>query len=566
MNKIVIMSELLANKIAAGEVIERTSSIIKELVENAIDAKAKNIKINLLDGGLKEIKVNDDGVGMNKEDAVLAFSRHATSKIKKDDDLFFINTLGFRGEALPSIASISEVVLITNQSDMGTKVHLKGGKIIDITNSDARKGTDITVNSLFYNTPARLKFLKSESSELSATTNLIEKLALSHPTISFTLTNNEKTIIKTTGSDNLHKAIHEIYGLNVSNNMLYIEVESDDYLVRGYVSKPSILKTNRNDITTFVNDRLVKNFDINKAINDAYYTYKPNDRYPIAVLNIYTDPTLMDVNIHPTKQDIKLSKMDDLYSLIYKGIKDLLYKNLLIPKIEVENNPINEGYVEPTLFEQKAFDLGRIAENEKIIKNEELKSLVLYPIALALGTYIIAENEEGIYLIDQHAAAERINYEKYMKALKDESINIKEMLIPIPIEFLSSDFMKFKENAEQFKSLGFEFKDFGINTIIVSAHPDYLLQGYEEESIRKTIELILNLNTDFDMVKFQEKMAITLACKMSIKANMKISLLEMEYLLDELVKCDNPYNCPHGRPTVIKYSLYDLEKLFKRVM
>ncbi len=567
MSKIKVMSDNLANKIAAGEVIEKTSSVVKELVENSIDAGAHTIKINLLDGGLKEITIIDDGSGMDETDAMLAFGRHATSKLRNAEDLFFIGTLGFRGEALPSIASVSEVMLITSEGDVGTSIHIKGGNIIDQSSSDARKGTLITITNLFYNTPARLKFLKGESSELANTSRLIEKLALSHPNIAFNLTNNSKDIIKTSGSDNLHKTIHEIYGLNVSSNMLYLNVHSDDYIVSGYVSKPSILKTNRNEFTTFVNNRLVKNMVINRAINDAYYTYKPSDRFPIVVLNIETDPTLMDVNIHPTKQDIKLSKMNDLYNLIYKGIKDLLYANILVPKAELfgeEKHDENITYEEQEKnIIQTSFDL---SHNDEIIVNQEIKQLVLYPVGLVHGTYIIAENEEGMYILDQHAAAERINYEKYLNALKEKKVNIKTMLIPITIEFLGSDYIKFTEKLEHFSSLGFDYEEFGINTIIVKGHPDYLKEGYEEESIRKIIELIINLNKDFDRVKFEESIAITLACKMSIKANHKISMMEIEYFLNELVKCDNPYNCPHGRPTIITYSNYDLEKLFKRVI
>ncbi len=567
MTKIHVMNENLANKIAAGEVIERTSSVIKELVENSIDAKAHNIKVNLKDSGLSEITVIDDGVGMDKEDARLAFGRHATSKIKKDEDLFFIGTLGFRGEALPSIASVSEVNLVTSEGDVGTKIHIKGGNVLSEETSDARRGTIITITNLFYNTPARLKFLKSENSELSATTMLIEKLALSHPNVSFQLTNNSKDVIKTSGSNNLHKTIHEIYGLNISSNMLYLNISSDDYIVSGYVSKPDILKSNRNDLTTFVNDRLVKNTDINRAINDAYYTYKPHDRYPIVVLNIETDPTLMDVNIHPTKQDIKLSKMNDLYNLIYKGIKDLLYSNILIPKIEeVEEVKDEESYVPLEEKQQFKMDFSVKQDEEKKVINEEVKNLILYPVGLIHGTYIVAENEDGMYLIDQHAAAERINYEKYLLALKSKKINIQTLLIPITIEFLGSEYIKFIDNKDYFIELGFKFEEFGINTILIKEHPDYLKVGFEEESIRKIVDLIVNIGKNYNRVKFEENYAITLACKMSIKANHKISHMEMEYFLNELVKCDNPYNCPHGRPTIITYSNYELEKLFKRVV
>lgn len=561
MSEIIVLDEQLANKIAAGEVIERVSSIVKELVENSIDAKSKNIDIILKDGGLKEINIIDDGVGMSKEDATLAFSRHATSKIKTSDDLFFINSLGFRGEAIPSIASVSEVELITNNGKVSTKIIVKAGKVESVTKSPSQRGTSIKVTKLFYNTPARLKFLKSESSELRNVVNLMEKLSMANPSIGFSVTNNDKVILKTSGSDNLHKTIHEIYGLEVSKNMLYLKNESDDFIIEGYISKPSLLKTNRNYITTFVNDRLVKNTLLNKSINEAYYTYKPADRFPIIVLNIYVDPTLIDVNIHPTKQDIKLSKIDKLNELIYESIKDVLYKNLLIPEVSIKEDSENvEEDIKP--YEELTLDLN-VEYQEKDI-NEDIKSIKLYPVGLVHGTYIVAENEEGMYIIDQHAAAERINYEIYKKAFKEEKFNIKEMLFPITIEMLASDYIKFKEKSEEFLNLGFNYEEFGINTIIVKNHPDYLKEGYEEEQIRKIIDLIITLDKTFDKGKFQESLAITLSCKMSVKGNTKISISEMEYLLDELMKCDNPYTCPHGRPTIIKYSVYDLEKLFKR--
>ncbi|MBO5095857.1 MAG: DNA mismatch repair endonuclease MutL [Bacilli bacterium] len=580
MSVIRVMSENLANKIAAGEVVEKCSSIVKELTENSIDAGSSIIKVYLLDGGIKEITVIDNGDGMDEEDAKLAFQRHATSKLYKDDDLFFINTLGFRGEALPSIASVSEVKLKTCKGDIGTFIHIKGGELKEISKSEARVGTSITITNLFYNTPARLKYLKSENTELNNCVSLIERLALSHPKISFILTNNESEIIKTSGSGNLLKTIHELYGLNVSSKMIEIRNSNDDFDIYGFVCKPEILKSNRNHMITIVNDRVVRNIDINRAINDAYYTYKPENKYPIVILNINTDPTLVDVNIHPTKQDIKMSKLNVLEDLITETIKQALYQTLLIPDavINKEYDSVKEGIIEnitkveePTETYQTSLDFSYqstdIEEAEKeIIVNEEMKKLVLYPVGLAHGTYIIAENDEGVYLIDQHAAQERINYEKYLLALKNEKVNTTSMLFPIKLEFSSSEFLKIKENSEFLNSLGFLVEEFGYNTFLVKEHPSWLKEGYEEESIRKIFDLIIDKGTNFDRVKFNEHLAITLACKMSIKANMHISMDAMEELLKELVLCDNPYNCPHGRPTIIKFTIYDLEKMFKRAM
>ena len=583
MTKIRVMDETLANKIAAGEVVEKCSSIVKELCENSIDAHAKKIIINLSEGGKKKIEVIDDGCGMSKEDAVLAFMRHATSKIYKDDDLFFINTLGFRGEALPSIASVSKTNLITSDGGIGTHIVIEGGKKVLEEASDARVGTSITVTNLFYNTPARLKYLKSEQYELANCVSFVEKLSLSHPEIAFLLTNDETTLVMTSGSNNMLKTIHEIYGLSVSKRMLEVRASNDDFDLFGYVCKPEILKSNRNHMIVIVNDRIVRNNDINRAINDAYYTYKPDIKYPIVVLKINTDPTLVDVNIHPTKQDIKLSKMDVLYDLIVKTIKNALYKALLIPDAVErlpESNPIKDEVITDIIKEndtdyevkstQATFDFAASTSNdtkEEVVNiNPCMKNLKLYPVGLAHGTYIIAENETGVFLIDQHAAQERVNYERNMAALKSHTFHQTNLLFPITIELSGSEFLTVQKEIPHLNELGFDIAPFGMNTIIIKAHPTWIRPGYEEESIRKIIDLIVSGVTSIDPVKFNESVAITLACKMSIKANMRISHEAQEELLDELCACDNPYNCPHGRPTIIKFSIYDLERMFKRSM
>ena len=594
MNKIHVMNEQLANKIAAGEVVERCSSVVKELVENSIDAKAKRIIVDLINAGIKEIKVTDNGIGMSKDDAELCFLRHATSKIKNDNDLYFINTLGFRGEALPSISAVSNIELKTCEKDMGIKITLSGGKIIKKENCEARIGTIISVKDLFFNTPARLKFLKSEASELTNITNLIEKFALSHPDISFTLSNNNKKIIFTSGSGNLLNTIHEIYNTEISENMVKINGENDDYEIYGYICKPEILRSNKNYMHTIINGRIVKNLEINRIIDDAYYTYKPDGKYPIVVININTDPTLIDVNIHPTKQDIKFSKINSLKELLTKLIKEALYSYLLIPKIENKNNeefkndndvktdvsvePLNYNIRQKDIFpeninqvkeEQIEFNFSK-SENLEDIKehahNETLKKLELYPVGLCLGTYIIAQNDEGIYLIDQHAAQERINYEKYKKSLQSKIKTKTNLLIPITIEMSPSEYLNIKENMNVLLDMGFEVEEFGINTLSFKAHPTWLKKDYEEESIRKILDIIQIKNQDFKPEVFNEKVSKTLACKMSIKANTNLTMEEMENLLAELVTCDNPYNCPHGRPTIITFKIYELEKMFKRVM
>ena len=374
MSKIHIMSDNLANKIAAGEVVEKIASVVKELVENSIDAGSKKIIVNLKESGTKSIQVIDDGIGMDKEDALLSFQRHATSKIKKEDDLFFINTLGFRGEALASIASVSKVDMKTSQGMDGTHIYIEGGKVLTNEKSDARKGTTIEVNDLFYNTPARLKYLKSLQTELANVTAYIEKLSLSHEDISFTLTNNDNKIVYTSGSNDLLKVIHEIYGYTVSSNMIRIDASNDDYDLSGYICKPQILKSTKSHMNVIVNGRVITNNYINKAINEGYFKFKPDIKYPVVVLKIDTDPTLIDVNIHPSKSDIKISKIDKLQELITNTINDALTNTLLVKEVETTNIPIKyeEIKVEETKIEDNSLQL---SFEETIVDKNDYKEV-----------------------------------------------------------------------------------------------------------------------------------------------------------------------------------------------
>ena len=338
MSKIHVMDEVLANKIAAGEVVEKCMNVVKELVENSIDANSDEITIKLVDSGVKEIEVSDNGIGMDEEDAKMAFQRHATSKLKNLDDLFYIESLGFRGEALPSIASVSNVRLKTSNGERGTIVTLEGGKNMQVKPSDLQKGTTITVSDLFYNTPVRLKYLKNLYVELAYIVEYLNKMALSYPNIKFTLTNNDKVILKTDGNGDLLKVIYEIYGIDITKKMIPIEGENDDYYIHGYISYPEVTKGNRNSITTLVNGRVIKNNELNKCIVDCYHTYIHKDRYPVIVLNIDVDPILIDINIHPTKMDIKFSKMDTLKELVIDLITKRLENITLIPEVSVRDS------------------------------------------------------------------------------------------------------------------------------------------------------------------------------------------------------------------------------------
>lgn len=585
MGKIKVMSESLSNKIAAGEVVEKVSSVVKELVENSIDAGSNIIEVSLVDAGIKDIKVIDNGKGMDKEDALLCFSPHATSKIRNENDLFFINTLGFRGEALPSIASVSDVFLDTSNRSDSTLVHIKGGKLESNEVGTVSKGTKIIVRDLFFNTPARLKFLKSYYTELNGVVSLIEKLSLSHPNISFKLSSDNKELIKTSGSNDLLKTIYEIYGYNVSKNMVYIEGHNDDYDINGYVSNINITKSTKKDMITLVNGRIVNNSYVNRIIKDAYHTYLAVDKYPIVVINILVDPTIVDVNIHPTKQDIKFGKMETLEELLFSLIRDKLmninnmFKAYDETKYEVSNSEeyvlndnlvVKEEYDKPVIEESKmSFNMNEESSGyETVIDTLEVKNekpSLLHPIGLAMGTYLFASDEECVYMIDIHAANERINYEKLLNALKESVVHKTSMLFPITIEFTKNEFMTIMEKKEFITNLGISFDLFGVNTIRVYEHPTYFREGYEEESLRRVFDLIVSIDKDFDRVKFNEQLAINLSCKMSVKANTFIGSLEQETLLKRLFECEFPYTCPHGRPTIIKYTKYELEKLFKRV-
>ena len=585
MAKIKVMDEILANKIAAGEVVEKTMNVVKELVENSIDAKSDEITIKLIDSGVKEIEVSDNGIGMDEDDAKMAFSRHATSKLKNLDDLFYIESLGFRGEALPSIASVSNVRLKTSDGEVGTLVILKGGEDITVERCDLQKGTTITVSDLFYNTPVRLKYLKNLYVELANIVEYVNKMALSYPNIKFTLINNDKVLLSTDGSGDLLKVIYQIYGVDITKKMVSIDGENDDYYVSGFISYPEVTKSNRNSITTLVNGRVIKNNELNKIIVDSYHTYIPKDKFPVIVLNIDVDPILIDINIHPTKMDIKFSKMEALKDLVESLITKKLKELVLIPNISVrdvsnvsevrnqikktdDTKNIETKYVEEISFDfsvsEDVVNYGESNNNDMSGETIEVVYRIkeMIPKGIVYSTYIIAENEDGMFIIDQHAAAERINYEKVLNALK-ENIVIVDLLVPIKVELPSHEYLIVRNNFSILEEYGFVCEEFGINTILIRSHPNWIFDDVAEECVRKVIDIIATKET-FDFDQFVWRMASTMACRMSIKANDYISYDDQVYLLNELRKCENPFTCPHGRPTIITYTKYDLEKLFKR--
>lgn len=580
MSIIRVMDTELANKIAAGEVVQSLVSIVKELVENSIDAKSDEIKIELKESGFKGIKVIDNGCGMDEVDSKKCFLPHASSKLTSSQELYHIKTLGFRGEALPSIVSISEVILTTCDGVSSTTINIKGGEILKEEVGDYRKGTTISVKSIFYNTPARLKHLSSLYTELANICEYINKIALSYPNIRFTLINDGKELFKTDGSNNLLKVINNIYGINVTKKMIEIKNENDDYAISGYITYPEITRSTRSHITTLVNNRVVKNQEINKCINDSYHTFKPDDKYPIVVLKIEVDPTLIDINIHPTKADIKFSKIDILKELISKTIKSALYKINLIPDAVVKedtttdnlkNIEFNPVFAEEKFFiseqtinnEQKSYEIPKLELDDlKEIPEKTVEVPPLYPVGIVHGTYIICENEFGMYMIDQHAAKERVNYELYLRKLNSGENERQGLLIPITLELANNEFVIIKENIDTLNNIGLKVEEFGINTIKVTEHPTWLKDV--EQTIPMIIDLVIKKEKNFELKKFNDHLAATLACKASIKGNTYISLDEAKELIEELRGCENAYSCPHGRPTIIHYSIYELEKMFKR--
>ncbi len=595
MGKIQIMNSQLANKIAAGEVVERPSSVVKELVENSIDANSSKIDIILEESGIQSIRIIDNGVGMDKDDALLAFSRHATSKLLQEQDLFRIMTLGFRGEALPSIASVSDLTLMTyNGTDTGTKVYFRGGKLMESGLAHSRKGTEIIVAHLFFNTPARLKYLKSENTELSYTIDYINKLAIANPHIAFKLMNNSRVLLETYGNNNLIQVLSSIYGIDIAKK-IHVANYKDAFLdLQLYFSEPDINRTTRNYMTIIINKRMIKNNDLIKAILEGYETYLPIQRYPIVVLDITVDPLLVDVNVHPAKLEVRLSNQEHIKTvitdLIQKKLKELMY----VPKITLHsenkmsvledqqtfqftNDHIEEKKDEDVDLFQAIVEENNLPLEKKVRKvlevNEETNTLQvevkqipkLYYIGQLGGTYLLAQNENGLYMIDQHAAQERINYELYLRYFGKTINESYELLVPLTFEFSLNESLIIEENLHLFSELNIEIEKFGLKNFIVNKIPNYLNKGNDKEIIETVFEFIINNKKLTNQELFKE-LAITLSCKRSIKANHYINELEIKKLLEDLEKCSNPYTCPHGRPVIVQMSFNEIEHLFKRTM
>ena len=597
MNRINLMSPELANMIAAGEVIERPSSVIKELVENSIDAKATRIEVDIYDVGRKLIRVKDDGFGMSREDAKLAFKRHASSKVKSVYDLMRITSLGFRGEALPSIASVSNVILLTSDGEEGTKISLSPSKEMEVSDAALRKGTTFEIRDLFFNTPARMKYLKSDKTENASSIEVMEHLSMCYSDVSFVLRIDGKTIFETTGRGDLKEVIALIYGKEVAKKLLEVSFEGEGYSFSGYIGEPSISYSTRYDILNFLNRRSVYVPKVQKAFIDAYKDYLPPSRYPFVAVNFSVDYSLVDVNVHPTKREVRLSIEEDVASNVYKEVK----RSLLLTRQSFVSSSISGATLtleQPTLKEddfanifeenekkqpQEAFkdvvtlfDEFDKEENESHIKDSliveddvspRFESKTNFPSLTLIGqvfdTYLLAQGEDGLYFIDQHAAAERINFEKCEDDFNSSSSRVVP-LIPLVIELPYSSLTNYdKEHILALESLNIYTSSFGGNAIKVDEIPSYLSEE-DDESVLRDIILSTLKGNKVDIASLKRLSIASRACKMSLKANRLLTREEQLRLLKNLAKCRNPLNCPHGRPTIVKVSKYDLEKMFKR--
>ena len=595
-SKIQIMSEELANLIAAGEVVERPASVVKELVENSVDAGATKIKVELIDCGLKKITVLDNGSGMDKEEIPLALIPHATSKIQNVDDLFKITTLGFRGEALPSIASVSSM-RITSSTDgkEGYYYLYKSGKQSENGYASLPKGTMIEVENLFYNTHARLKHLGSTYQELSNISDYLYKSALSHPDISFTLVNNGKTLFKTNGDNNIIDIMAESYGNNIRNTLISFKGENGLYKINGYTTNNEIFRSNRSGITIIVNGRVIRNLNLIYAVSDAYQTILTTGKHPITTLFIDTDPTLIDVNVHPSKLEIRMTDELELKKLITNSISLAIKEQELLKykKEETIKELDEEIYEIPTKDDEEdlwsLFEEDEIKKDEEVIiqtpenKVEEQKPEIkefnqikfqtqnrsffknLHFIGRYNETYLLLEDESILYLLDQHAAMERIMYERISNSFMDNNEGCYDLLIPLTIEFSLKEKLLIMENKDKLSSLGITIDEFGNNVIIVRSIPLWIPNGNELEFIHDIIQHLI-INEPINKSIMYDSLAKKLSCKQSIKAQMHIREDEVKTLLQDLDKCEMPYTCPHGRPTMIKFTKYEIEKLFKRVI
>lgn len=665
------LASVLADQIAAGEVVERPASVVKELVENAIDAHSTQIDITVEESGLKRISVVDDGDGIADDQTEMAFKRHATSKITDRRDLFKVRSLGFRGEALPSIASVADVTMTTSTGSVGTLIHNVGGKIVAHEPAAARKGTEVTVKDLFGNVPARLKYLKSPTTELSKITDIVNRIALSYPNIAFSLVHNGRELTRTSGRGDLQQVIAGIYGVQSARKMVAIAGEDADFKVTGYVSLPELTRASRQYISILLNGRYIHNYQLSKALVAGYGSKLMVGRYPLAVLAITMNPLLVDVNVHPTKQEVRISQEAALTQLIQKTVFDRLAQENLIPDVFSELpktkaqepasdqltmalNDVSHKHTPttaPTLTHRKATTEATAPTNTvatptslnaaaapqaktapkqdseagpqpltppstspvtpvMVYQQSELQQPALQafdakyraegrvwafgtpaadapkvaaqpasPVPQAAnqprfpqlrylgqvhGTYLLAEADDGLYLVDQHAAQERVNYEFYRQAIGEVSDDEQKLLVPIVLDYPTTDVLALNDHLETLDSVGVHLESFGPNSFIVHEHPTWFKAGQETATIKEMIDWVLK-DGKLTVAAFREKAAIMMSCKRAIKANHHLDDQQARALLKKLSTAENPFNCPHGRPVLVHFTDQDLERLFKRI-
>ncbi|MGV1025557.1 DNA mismatch repair endonuclease MutL [Clostridium perfringens] len=673
MNRINILNADTANKIAAGEVVERPSSVVKELVENSLDAGAKNITIEIQKGGESLIKIIDDGSGVHPEDVEKAFNPHATSKIKDTYDIFSINTLGFRGEALPSIASIARVDFKskTEDFDMGKELIISGGEKESLTDCSMNRGTQIEVRDLFFNVPARKKFLKTTARESALINDLVNRISLANPDVSFKLFNNNKKILNTYGNGKLIDVIRTIYGKSTAENLIYFEEHKDTASVYGFIGNDTLARASRNNQSLFVNKRYVKNRSLTVAVENAFRSFNVTGKFPFFVLFIDTYPELIDVNIHPTKSEIKFKDERFIFKLVFDAVhsamREYVKDTFTLPEEEEKKfEALKEEVIQESLDEEistleklkeninykvsedrkkeeiysynpskdyeaktevnipvdflskenqeESFSINNSLENNEfkevshkreisydpiLIKNE-LKDKVSestseslessdykcnkneygnsleetiyreakFPKLRVIGqfnkTYILAEYDSTLYLIDQHAAHEKILFEKYSSDIAKKKVEIQPLMIPLVVTLPTEDYLYYDENKEIFEKAGFKISDFGDNSIRIEEVPYFLDKLNPTELIISMINNLKKMGTG-ETVEVKYNKIASMSCRAAVKANDVLSILEMENLIEDLRYINDPFHCPHGRPTIIKFTSYELDKKFKRI-
>lgn len=586
-----VLDDNTINKIAAGEVVERPASVIKELVENAIDAKADRIEVEIMAGGTSFMRVSDNGIGMSREDAEKAILRHATSKIVQVDDLQAIATLGFRGEALPSIASVSRFNLQTRQAgaELGTEIKITGGKTTEIGVAGCNLGTTIRVEDLFFNTPARKKFLKTNNTESGRINEFIIKLAISHPEIAFKLINNNKSSLATPGRGDLKETLQSLYGASVGQSLLPLEFEDEYIKLWGFVSKPSAIRSSRSWQTFIVNGRIIASRAIAKAIDNAYHALIPKSGYPLIALNIEVPQHTIDVNVHPQKTEMKFEDESRIFKAVYKAVLDAVRPKGQVGQLgqlaaqadhvqqhvekglqelnfgqSVMNFPLREE--KPAMTWQEgttalAQDKSVKSVQSVVDEEEKLPTAGMIPIGQVDDTYIIAQDEDSLYIVDQHAAHERVLFDRF--SAQAEHIPSQQLLVHLILDFTTHESQIIEENLELLAGLGFGLEPSGPNQFRLMEVPADVPSSQAEEFIREVLASMEELHRP-TAAELRQAVLATTACKAAIKAGFKLNYRQMEILLQELNDTAMPYTCPHGRPTIIKFSSDELAKMFKR--